>query len=201
MRKHTDFDQQQWQRITERYRDFWNGNLDRPIIHATLSGYEADRQRPSRPRSGDYLGSYLGYDMSVPARDILDWQDFELSQTRYLGDAFPMVPFKTPRAAASMMGAELKQEGNTIWSEPPEQLPVEELCLRLDPDNKYWRRTREMYEAAVGYWKGQVLPNMPTLGASFDKVHNGCPDRRSRRTAPFRWISTEGSRKQASSSR
>jgi hypothetical protein len=170
MRRHTDFGQQQWQVVAQRYRDFWNGDLDRPIIHATLSGYEPDRQRPSRPRNGDYLGHYLGYDRAVPARDILDWQDYGLSQTRYLGDAFPMIPFKTPRAAAPMMGAELRQEGNTIWSEPPEQLPVEELRLRIDPDNKYWRRTQEMYEAAVDYWKGEVLLNMPTLGANLDIV-------------------------------
>mgnify|MGYP006274341087 CR=1 FL=1 len=164
------FDKNQWPTIRKAYTDFWNGCLDRPIIHACLSGYEPTRERPARPPHGDYLGSYLGYAHSIPAQDILEWRDYELAQTRHLGDGYPMVPFKTPRAAASMMGAALLADGNTLWSEGPQDVPIQELRLQVDPQNPCFRRTLELYEAAVEYWRGSVVLNMPTLGANLDIV-------------------------------
>ncbi len=70
-----DFDNERWERVRENYRLWWAGNLDRPLIQMTCGGRDPGRARPNLP---DY-GFTAFYDLSVPAEDIVDLWDYNLS--------------------------------------------------------------------------------------------------------------------------
>jgi len=162
-----DFSFDRWQKLKDTYRRWWAGELDRPLIHATVSGRDPGREEPKGP---DHYYAVF-YDLSVPAEDIVDRWDYNLSKVKFLGDSYPrMWPNFGPGVIAAFLGAELHAtpETGTVWFYPPQQRELADISLRYDPDNVWLRRTKDICAAAVKRWGGLVQVDMTDLGGNLD---------------------------------
>ena len=142
-----DFSADRWRAVKDNYRRWWAGDLDRPLIQIALSGRGPARAKPDIP--WHHFNSF--YDFSVPVSKIVDWYEFILEDTLYLGDSFPhVIPYFGPGVTAAYLGAEVVNgpESGTTWFRPRSLLPAPDLRLRLLPDEPWWLRTLELYRAA-----------------------------------------------------
>ena len=162
-----DFSFDRWKRIKDTYRRWWAGELDRPLIDATVSGHDPGRAEPEGP--GNLYPAY--YDLSVPAEDIVDLWDYSLSNMKFLGDAYPRAWANFgPGVIAAFLGAEpeVATDTGTVWFHPPEDLELADIHMHYDPDNVWLRRIKDIYAAAVERWDGLVQVDMTDLGGNLD---------------------------------
>jgi len=170
-----DFSRDRWDRIKTTYRAWWAGELDRPLLHVALRGYDRGRPEPELP----YLGFTSGYDLSVPAEAIVDRWDYELSPHRYLGDGFPSFwPNFGPGVVAAFVGGVLEQRPDTAWFHPTRETEVADLSLRFDRGNVWLRRVADIMRAAMDRWQGLVQVGMTDLGGAVDVLSTFRPSRR-----------------------
>ena len=96
-----NFTANQWDEIKKNYGLWWDGKLDRPLIPVILEGADPKRPQPSAP----LLTQETCHDLTVPARDIVDRIDYELSKNKYMADAFPSLNLTSfgPGVAAAFM--------------------------------------------------------------------------------------------------
>ncbi len=161
-----NFDQDRWQQVKKTYREWWNGELQRPIIPVILHGRDAGRPEPDIP----LLSPANCTDLSIPAEQLIDRIDYELSTQVYMGDSFPCFDMDCfgPGVIAAFMGAILDNSTGNVWFRPAKELPIKEIHFRFDPNNIWFRRVQEIYVAGMKRWQGQVLMAMTDLGGSLD---------------------------------
>jgi 5-methyltetrahydrofolate--homocysteine methyltransferase len=161
-----DFTPDRWQEIRQTYRRWWAGELDRPIVGVRLNSRQPRRRQPAVT----LLSQATCADLSVPADDVVDRLDWELSRQIFLGDAFPFVSLECfgPGVIAAFLGATLDNSTGRVWFHPPRQLPISELHLQYDPENAWLRRIKDLCAAMVRRWQGQVLVGMTDLGGNLD---------------------------------
>ena len=161
------FTPERWARVREDSRRWWAGELDRPLILATAPGHEPGRE-PSRQPFHFYTAFY---DTGVPPDEIVDAWDYHLSTCEFLGDAFPQVWLNFgPGVVAAFLGARLEPRPaeETVWFHRTTSKSIRELDLRLDPDNPWLCKCRELARAAGDRWQGMVQVGMTDLGGILD---------------------------------
>ncbi|MDA0746551.1 MAG: hypothetical protein O2954_08520 [bacterium] len=164
-----DFTVDRWEKIREDAREWWSGELKRPLIQMTLRGRDPGRSEPVLPA---YHRTAF-YDFSVPAEDVVDRWDYELSCVRFLGDAFPArIPDFGPGVLAAFVGAKTEVGNDTVWFKPRTVMEVGEVRFEYDADNPWYKRVRDLMRAALVRWEGLVQVGMTDLGGepgySFD---------------------------------
>lgn len=161
-----DFEMERWGRIKDAYRLSWDRKLERPIIPVILKGRDPGRPEPETP----LLSHATCNDLSVPAADIIDRIDYELSTCEFMGDAFPCVNLDCfgPGLVSAFLGARLDNSTGRVWFFAEEELPVSEIHLEYNPDNVWLNRIKDICREAVKRWQGQVLVGMPDLGGVLD---------------------------------
>jgi len=160
-----DFTYERWEKVKADARLWWAGELGRPLLHTTADGADPGRDKPKALAEGvDPL-----YDLSVPAADIVDHWDWELSQVEYLGDSFPSVwPNFGPGVLAAYLGGEPEPRDWTVWFHPAERRELADLHFTYDPENVWVRRIKDVCRAAMQRWEGMVLVGMTDLGGTLD---------------------------------
>lgn len=170
------FSADRWAEVKDTYRRWWAGELDRPLINVTLGGYTPQRPQPDIPRY--HFTSF--YDLDVPADKIVDWWEYNLEGTRFLGDSFPSVlPYFGPGSvAAYMVDGALKNtpDTGTTWFYPKARRALRDWRFRHDPASAWWHRTLDMYRAAHRRFGGQVLIGMTDLGGNLDVLSTFRPN-------------------------
>ena len=171
-----DFSAARWQQIKETYRQWWAGELERPIIPIQLAGRDPGRPKPKTP----LLTQATCTDFSLAAEDIIDRIDYELSTYLYLGDAFPYFNMDCfgPGILAGMLGAKVDNSSGHVWFSPTEDLPISEIHFAFNPDNVWYRRLQEIYAAGMERWQGMVLLGMTDLGGILDVLSTFRPSER-----------------------
>ncbi len=162
-----DFTTQRWEAVKDNYRKWWAGELERPLIQATISGRTPQRTKPTIP----YYHFNSFYDFSVPAEQIVDWYEYLLEGTYFLGDSFPHCnPYFGPGVLAAYMGAlvDNSEYAGTTWFHPQSILLAEEIFLKFDPSSPWWLRTVDLYRAAQERFQGMVQLDMTDLGGNLD---------------------------------
>jgi len=161
-----DFNETRWTKVKESHRKWWAGKLGRPLIPIAIPGREPGRPMPDAP----LLCQRTCADLTVPAEQLIDRIDYELSCRHFLGDAFPFFNMDCfgPGVAAAFMGARLDNSSGGVWFYPPADVPIQEIHLRFDPGSVWFRRVCDIYAAAADRWKGAVLMGMTDLGGSLD---------------------------------
>jgi 5-methyltetrahydrofolate--homocysteine methyltransferase len=160
-----EFSESRWQKVKEDAQKCWAGNLGRPLIQVRLNGKQPGRSACSTP----YYDFTSFYDCSVSAEEIVDAWDYQLSQTEFLGDAYPHVfPNFGPGSIAAYMGAKLENGTDTVWFHPEKEVKISELNLDYISDNKWFIRTKEVIQAAVERWQGRVQIGLTDLGGNMD---------------------------------
>ena len=160
-----EFTQDDWQRIRETYAAWWAGELDRPLINVSVRGRD-----PGRPKPKLAIRGYIPqYGLDVPAEDIVDCRDYELSCRSYPGDAFPHFwPNFGAGVMGAYLGARLEPADETVWFHAPDGREIADIHFAYDADNVWFRRTKEITAAAMERWQGAVQVAMTDLGGNLD---------------------------------
>ena len=161
-----DFNTERWDNVRKTYTQWWAGELERPIVPVMLFGQDPGRPRPDVP----LLCQPTCHDLDIPAQDLIDRIDYELSTYAYLGDAFPFFNMDCfgPGVIAALLGGRLDNSSGQVWFFPPDDLPITEIHFEYDPDNIWFKRIKELYAAGMERWQGQVLMGMTDLGGNLD---------------------------------
>lgn len=157
-----DFDKTRWEKVRSTHRQWWDDELDRPLIPIIGRGRNPGRELPDVP----LLDQATSHDLSIPSDRLIDRIDYELSTRIYLGDAFPYFNLDCfgPGLIAAFMGATLDNSAGRVWFHPPDERPIQEIHFQFDPDNVWFRRLCDIYAAGMQRWQGQVLMGMTDLG-------------------------------------
>ncbi len=170
------FERSRWDEVVENHGNWWDGQLKRPLLQVTVGGaYDPGREKPELPSR--QFTSHYAYD--VPAGEIVDVWDFNMSCQEYLGDAFPVSnAYFGPGVMAAFTGCELHNTEHTTWFSASEELEAKQISIRFDEENVHYRRVCEIYEAAMDRWQGGVQMSMTDLGGSLDVVSSFRPSER-----------------------
>ena len=169
------FSNDRWLHVKNAYRQWWSGELDRPLLSVTLWGREPGRTTPALPS----LGFTSHYGLDVPADQIADRWLYNLECREFLGDAFPHAwPNFGPGVAAAFMGATLQNGPDTTWFLPQREMDIADLHLAYDPDNPWLRRVMDISRVAAQRSGGLVQVAMTDLGGALDILSSFRPSAR-----------------------
>ncbi|GAB4569616.1 MAG: hypothetical protein Kow0047_22910 [Anaerolineae bacterium] len=152
-----------WQRIERDWSAWWAGELERPLVLIREFVPPEDNPLPEVP-------SYTSnFPMDLPADEVVQRVERHLEAYRLHGDAFPKwwINFG-PGIMAGFLGARVNSVPDTVWFEPEEIGDIRDLDPEYDPDNIWWRRVRDLTEAAVARWGDQVAVAHTDLGGNLD---------------------------------
>jgi 5-methyltetrahydrofolate--homocysteine methyltransferase len=167
-----DFTPDRWRKIKNIYDAWWHGELDRPVIPVVLPGRDPGRPMPDVP----LLTQATCTDFSWSAEELVDRIDYELASYTFLGDSYPWVNLDCfgPGVLAAMLDARLDNSSGRVWFWPPADLPIQEIHLKFNPENRWFKRIKEICAVAMERWHGQVLVGMTDLGGNLDITATFC---------------------------
>jgi hypothetical protein len=161
-----DFDEYRWKTVRAIYHQWWQGELDRPVVPLVLRDRRPTRPEPDTP----LLTQATCTDLTIHADSIIDRIDYELSQLSYLGDSFPYFNMDCfgPGVIAAFLGARLDNSTGRVWFHADVDRNIGDIHFRFDPDNMWFRRIGDIYAAGFRRWEGNVLMGMTDIGGNLD---------------------------------
>jgi 5-methyltetrahydrofolate--homocysteine methyltransferase len=155
-----------WERLQRDWTAWWEGDLERPLV--MIEG----RVPRSRKESGALAPEKLfasEFPLETPVDEVLDHYQAHLERRYFHGDAWPRWwPNFGPGIAAGFLGAKVHPVPGTVWFEPAERGPIEELELAHDAGSPWWERVNALTRRAVERWGGQVTVGHTDLGGNLD---------------------------------
>jgi hypothetical protein len=152
-----------WDRIERNNLAWWAGELDRPLVYLAVTD----------PLPGHQAYSYQSnYPLDMPAEQVVERYAPLLEAIHFYADSFPWwwINFG-PGIVAGFLGAvvnSVTDPSETVWFTPAQETPIEQLTLRYDPENPWWRRVQALTAAAVAHFGGQVAISHTDLGGNLD---------------------------------
>ncbi|WP_395017233.1 hypothetical protein [Robinsoniella peoriensis] len=161
------FSKERWSETEKNYSAWWKGELGRPLFKVTVKhAFEPERKKPPVP----LLSQKTCHDFQYSAEELIDALDYELSQSEFLGDAFPFVNMAAfgPGSLAGFCGARMDNSTGSVWYFPEERKEIQDIHIQYDRENKWVRRIKDIYRAGQKKWGWMVLMSMPDLGGPQD---------------------------------
>ena len=159
------FDAERMAKAVQNHALWWKGELERPLMKVLIpDAYDV-------PACGlPVLSQKNCTDFSVSPEQVIDGLDSWLSRQEFLGDAFPMVNFDAfgPGVLAAFCGARLDNSSGGVWFFPDQELEIEDIHIKYDPQNAYVQRIKAIYRAGLEKWNGSVIMGLPDLGGVMD---------------------------------
>jgi hypothetical protein len=159
------FDEHDWERIRRDWTAWWNHDNDRPMVVVNALEFHG----------GDKfcVQGFGDWDVGLEKftnEPVLDYHQKILEAEVFYGDSWPRWwPNFGPGIMAGFTGAQVHNDANTVWFESP-AARLDEIHLRYDPNNFWWRWVREITSAAVRCWGDQVTVAHTDLGGNMDIV-------------------------------
>ena len=151
-----------WARVETAWTDWWNGDLDRPLVWAETG-------RPDADLDGRLQRFLTHYPLEMPAEEVADLHRRHLERMEWFGDAVPKwwINFG-PGIMAGFLGAKVVPQPHTVWFEPARECELAEMHPVYDPDNLWWRRVQAITRAAVAVCGDQAVVGHTDLGGNLD---------------------------------
>ncbi len=163
-----DFTPTRWEKIRHDYRQWWQGELKRPLIQLQVKGRDPGRPEPRLP----FHHFTAFYDLDVSAEAIVDRWDYLLSGYHFLGDGFPSIwPNFGPGVVAAFMGARLQRGESTCWFFAEKDQAIDKIQLAHNPHSVWFNRIKAICQAAMTRWEGLVQVGMTDLGGNLDILY------------------------------
>jgi len=162
-----NFSDEQYEKLRQTYRDWWDNKLERPIVPIITCNNPSSR----KPSNAPQIAFSTAWDFSISPQELVDAHDWYLSTLRWYGDAFPFFPMTSfgPGTIAAFLGCTPVMAEDTVWFDPPKKdIPIQELHFEVDENNPYLRRVLNVYEAAMEKWRGSVVVGMIDIGGTLD---------------------------------
>ncbi len=157
------FTEADWARVTRDWTAWWAGELERPLV--VVHGIVPDEDGHV-PEVQHFTSNYP---LDMPADEVINRYQAYLEALRFYGDAWPKWwPNFGPGIMAGFLGARVRSVPETVWFEPTELVPIEDIHPRYDPDNVWWRRVKELTRLAVERWGDRVSVAHTDLGGNLD---------------------------------
>jgi hypothetical protein len=155
------FTEQDWERIRRDWTGWWAGELDRPLV--MIETLEPGAAWPDVP------GYTSSLPLDMPAEQVIDLYQAKLEATHFHGDALPKWwPNFGPGIMAGFLGANVHCVPDTVWFSPSRPVDVKDLHFTYDAGNVWWKRIRELTQAAVARWGKCVAVSHTDLGGNLD---------------------------------
>jgi hypothetical protein len=157
-----NFTKEDWERIERDWSAFLAGELDRPMV--VMETWNMLYAKPSLVLSREFM-------LEKPISEVLDFYQNQLDRTYYFGDAWPKIFVNHgPGIAAGFLGAEVTgmPEQGTVWFGLEKPVPLEELHLKFDPDNQWWKRVEGITRQAVERWGNKISMAHTDIGGNLD---------------------------------
>jgi len=161
-----NFKPEDWARIEKTHMDFWNGELDRPLLFLNRKREKPWPELPYAPSFWPELPKELS------SEEVIMRYEAQLeAQEGWIGDDFPKqwVNFG-PGIAAGFLGAKVGVAPNTIWFDPAEEKKISEIFPVFDRDNYWWKRIIELTTIAAERWKDKACIGYTDIGGNLDIV-------------------------------
>ncbi|MGQ9683914.1 MAG: hypothetical protein ACUVX9_15385, partial [Anaerolineae bacterium] len=142
---------------------WWEDELRRPLVYVVDWPSEGVQSLPDAP----HIVANLPLDLS-PEQVLAHYQPW-LEGARYYCDAFPCWnPNFGPGAVAAFLGSVPRPVPGTVWFEPLPISDIAELRIAFDENSLWWRKVRDLTEAAVEHWGSAVALVHTDLGGNLD---------------------------------
>ncbi len=154
--------------LVEDFEKWWNHELKRPIIQATLVKSE---KQPCASR-GELLDMLYNFEMT-PAEVAKEYRK-SFENNIYLGDAFPAYYMRSTGVLGAMLGQtwNVDVKRGTIWFEEMEGKELEDIHPVLTDDNALYVRGLELTKAFVEEFGNDIGVGTPNFGGMMDIVES-----------------------------
>lgn len=155
------FSKDRMEEVKESYELWWEGKLDRPLVHAIINNAYGE---------SEVFSPLQAFDFSMSPEAVIDHMDAELSCQEFLGDGYPLVHMEEFGAGviAAFCGAKYEYNKATVWFSPEKEVELADIHPVYDPNHPLAQRIKAIYKAGMEYWDGQVLMSMIDLGGVVD---------------------------------
>ena len=153
-----------WPATARRLEAWWERQIvDRAVIQVTAPRTDV-RPRPL-PEPATVEERWTNVDYVVAAVQE------RMRTTYYGGDAFPLYyPNLGPDVLGAYLGCPLELAETTSWSRPIIGDWKQKPSLRIDPDNRWWKLTMELIEAAMQVAPGRFIVGLTDLHGGVDAL-------------------------------
>lgn len=156
------FSSKDWDRISSGWSAWWHHEIDRPMVVVDSLKWQGKW----------FVQHHEGWDADkniFPIDPVLDYYQGLIEEQIYYGDSWPhWWPNFGPGIMAGFVGADVENDENTIWFDPPCSMDLEEIVLNYDQGNFWWNWVRELTRTAVDHWGSQVTVAHTDIGGNLD---------------------------------
>ncbi|MBI3919774.1 MAG: hypothetical protein HY318_00045 [Armatimonadetes bacterium] len=157
-----------WTEARNRLTTWWNGgDIGRPAMLVLAPRSEPIEHIAALPEPANWVTHYstanLPYRVNLALRACLG--------NHYLGEAAPVVASGdlAPNCLALYLGCKGVEKPGTVWCESFVENP-EDVCFDFDPENFYWKFSREVYRQTLELGEGKFLHQFPDLIEGLDTL-------------------------------
>ncbi|MCF0228205.1 MAG: hypothetical protein HUJ76_00755 [Parasporobacterium sp.] len=166
-----NFEKSRYDSLVRLFEDWWNKDLDRPIIQVTLEN--------SSGEGGDFFASNYRkvildamYDFDLPVSEVPKIIDKAYDCVEYYGDAIPVFYMRPTGILGGFLGQTygIDHKQGTVWFNKmcPELSQLKD--IQLQPDNPLLVRALEITKSVQEYFQGRIAVGLPDFGGVMDIV-------------------------------
>jgi hypothetical protein len=152
---------QDWDRVQQRYRAWLAGENDLPILQV---------KAPKGSQTHEFTNWNLVHNMDHPERAFEHYEQF-CRETYFAAEAIPSLFMNLgPGVPAAYLGCPADIRPDTVWFQDAGMTWEQILAARLDPNEKWWKYTLDIFRMAGRYAPGKFLVGMTDINAVMNIV-------------------------------
>lgn len=153
-----------WEETKKRYEQWWNGEIiDRVVIQVTAKRKNPVPYKKEMPKPSDVVKMW-----SDPEYFIYK-NEKNFAKTYFGGESYPNLWIDLgPGNMATFIGSEPGYAESTVWFNQVYKDWSEFKPLKYDPDNKWWKTTKELTERALLEMEDKYQVGITDMGGITD---------------------------------